>query len=108
MLGIVWIPMLVLYVLGNQACSHQIVRVKYQRLEELQSRIMKLSHAENLDKDKIAHIKSLIDYHDHVKSSRNSLYSTESFVNLIGSLALPLLGAVLSAIDVWQKIFGKP
>lgn len=108
MLGVVWIPMLILYVLGNQAYSHQIVRVKYQRLEELQSQIMRLSHVENLDGDTIALIKSLIDYHDRVKSSRNSLYSTESFVNLIGSLALPSLGAILSVIDVWQKIFGKP
>lgn len=108
MLVIVWIPMLVLYVLGNQAFSHQIVRVKYERLEKLQSKIMRLSDAEKLDKDTIAHIKSLIDYHDRVKSSRNSLYSTESFVNLVGSLAMPLLGATLSIIDVWQKIFGEP
>lgn len=108
MLVVVWIPMLVLYVLGNQAFSHQIVRVKYERLEKLQFKIMKLSDAEKLDKDTIAHIKSLIDYHDRVKSSRNSLYSTESVINLIGSLALPSLGAILSVIDVWQKIFGKP
>jgi len=108
MLILVWIPQLVLYILGNQAFSHQIVRVKFERLEKLQSKIMKLSDAEKLDKDSIAHIKSLIDYHDRVKSSRNSLYSTESFVNLLGSLALPSLGAILSVIDVWQKLFGKP
>ena len=108
LLIVVWIPMLVLYVLGNQAFSHQIVRVKYERLNKLQSEIMKLFDVEKLDKDTIAHINSLIDYHDRVKSSRNSLYSTESLINLIGSLALPMLGAILSAIDVWQKIFGKP
>lgn len=108
MLAVVWIPMLVLYVLGNQAFSHQIVRSKYYRLEKLQSEIMKRSDVENLDKDTIAHIKSLVDYHDRVKSSRNSLYSPDSFINLIGSLALPLLGAILSAIDVWQKLLGKP
>ena len=107
-LVVAWIPMLALFFTGNQAFSQQIIRVKYQRLEELQSQIMKLSHVENLDKDTIAHIKSLIDYHDRVKSSRNSLYSTESFVNLVGSLAMPLLGATLSIIDVWQKIFGEP
>jgi hypothetical protein len=103
-----WIPILALFVLGNRAFSQQIVRVKYERLEKLQSQIMELSNAEKSDKDTTAHIKSLIDYHDRVKSSRNSLYSTESFINLIGSLALPLLGATLSIIDVWQKIFGKP
>lgn len=102
-----WIPILALFVLGNQAFSQQIIRVKYERLEQLQSRIMKLSSdAEKMDTDTILHVKNLMDYHDRVKSSRNSLYSAQSFINLIGSLALPVLSAILSTIDVWQKIFG--
>ena len=103
-----WIPILALFILGNQAFSQQIVRAKYERLDKLQSKIMKLSNIEKMDKDSAAYIKILMDYHDRVKSSRNSLYNSESFINLIGSLALPSLAAILSAIDVWQKIFGKP
>ena len=103
------IPILSLFVLANQAFSRQINRVKYERLKELQSKIMKLSSdVEKLDKDTIAYVKGLIDYHDRVKSSRNSLYSSESFINLLRSLALPILSAVLGTIDVWQKIFGIP
>lgn len=108
MLAIVWIPMLNIFFQGNQAISQQIVRVKYQRLEKLQSEITRLSDVKEMDKDTIAHITSLMDYHDRVRSTRNSLYNPESFVNLIGSLALPLLAAILSAIDVWQRIFGRP
>ncbi len=107
-LVVAWIPMFALFFTANQAFSQQIVRVKHKRLELLQSEIMKLSDAEKLDRDTVADITSLIDYHDRIKSSRNSLYSAESFINLIGSLALPTLGAVLSVIDIWQKIFGKP
>ena len=104
-----WIPILTLFVLANQAFSRQINRVKYERLKELQSKIMKLSSdVEKLDKDTVAHIKGLIEYHDRVKSSRNSLYSSESFINLLRSLALPIISAILGTIDVWQKMIGKP
>ena len=103
-----WIPILALFILGNQAFSQQIIRVKHERLEQLQSEIMKLSsNVEKMDTDTIARVKSLMDYHDRVKSSRNSLYNPESFINLIGSLALPVISAILSTIDVWQRIFGK-
>ncbi len=108
MLAIVWMPIIALFLLGNHAFSQQITRVKYERLEKLQSRIMKLSNVEKMDKETTAHIMGLMDYHDRVKATRNSLYNTEAFTNLIGSLALPLFAAFLSAIDVWQKFFGKP
>lgn len=103
------IPISDLFVIGNQAFSQQIMRVKYERLGQLQSEIMKLSsNIGKMDTDTIARVKSLMDYHDRVKSSRNSLYNAQSFINLFGSLALPVLSAILSTIDVWQKIFGKP
>jgi hypothetical protein len=103
------IPLITLFVLANQAFSQQITRVKFERLKELQSKIMKLSSdVETLDKDSIVHIKNLMDYHDRVKSGRNSLYSSESFLNLLRSLALPILSVILGTIDVWQRIFGQP
>lgn len=105
---VLWIPMLALFILGNQAFSQQIIRVKHARLENLQFEIMKQSNVENFDKDTIAYITSLMDLRDRVKATRNSLYNLESFINLISSLALPLLAALLSAVDVWQKIFRTP
>jgi hypothetical protein len=104
----VWIPILALFILGNQAFSVQIMRVKHERLEKLQFEIMQLSNVKEMDKDITAHITSLMNFHDRVRATRNSLYNPESFINLIGSLALPLLAAILSAIDVWQRIFGRP
>lgn len=106
-LVLVWIPILALFILGNQAFAQQIIRVKYERLEKLQSKIMKLSNAKKMDTDTVAYINSLRDYHDRVKSSRNSLYNPESFTSLITSLALPSFAAILDVIDIWQKIFGN-
>ena len=100
MLVMAWIPIITLFIIGNQVFSQQIIRVKYERLEELQAKIMKLSNVEKMDGNTIAHVKSLMDYHDRVSSSQNSLYDVISFVNLIGSLALPVLSVILSTIDV--------
>lgn len=107
MLIMAWIPILTLFILGNQAFSQQIIRVKYERLEELQAKIMKLSNVEEMDAKTIEHVKNLMDYHDRVSSSQNSLYNVQSFINLIGSLALPVLSVILSTIDVWQKILNR-
>jgi len=96
MLILAWIPILALFVLGNQAFSQQIIRVKYERLEELQTKIMKLSNVEKMDTDTMAYVKGLMDYRDRVNSSQNSLYNPASFINLIGSLALPVLSVILS------------
>ena len=105
-LVLVWIPILALFILGNQAFALQIMRVKHERLEKLQSEIMRLSDVKEMDKDRIAYITNLMNFHDRVRATRNSLYNPEAFVNLIGSLALPLLAAILSVIDIWQRIFG--
>ena len=67
---------------------------------------MELSHVEKMDTATLAHVKGLMDHHDRVNSTHNSLYNPASFVNLIGSLALPVLSAILGPIDIWQKIFG--
>ncbi|MFZ5905630.1 MAG: hypothetical protein ACOYZ8_18985 [Chloroflexota bacterium] len=103
-----WIPVLVLFFLGNYVFSQQVARVKQQRLGDLQTRIMELSRIDRMDQDTTTHVIALMDYYERVKSTRNSLYSTESLTNLIGSLALPLFAAILSAIDVWQRFFRAP
>jgi len=103
-----WIPVLTLFILGNYVISQQVTRAKQQRLGELQTRIMGLSKIDSMDKETTTHVTALMDYYERVKSTRNSLHNTESLINLIGSLALPLFAAILSAIDVWQRFFSAP
>jgi hypothetical protein len=103
---IVWIPIIALFIMENNVFTDQITRVKFDRLEKIQAKIVKLSNLEKMDREATVQIMSLMDYHDRVKSTRNSLYNPQAFINLLGSLALPLFDAVLSAIDIWQKIFG--
>ena len=50
----------------------------------------------------------LLNLHDRVKSASVSMIDLSSLANLIGSLALPLLAALISILVIWQKIFGTP
>jgi len=69
----VWTPILALFILGNQAFSLQIMRVKHERMEQLQFEIRQISDVNQPDKDTLAHITSLLNFHDRVKATRNSL-----------------------------------
>ena len=100
-----WIPSLTLFVLGNYVFTRLITRIKHERLERLQSEIMKLSGLGKFDTRTTAQIMSLMDYHDRVKASRNSLINLQSILNLVGSLALPLLATLIQAWPYIQNLF---
>jgi len=104
---LVWIPILLVFFLGNFAFSKQISQAKIERMESLQKEIMRLSSTENLDKDTTDLIISLKDYHDRVKNSRNTLINVRSILNLFSSLALPLITGVLGEIELLKQILDK-
>lgn len=47
----------------------------------------------------------LMDYHDRIKATPNSLINSQSIVNLLGSLALPLLATLIEAWPYIQNLF---
>ena len=103
----VWLPIIACFFIGNSVFSQQIARVKYERLEKLQLKIMRLSTIQKIDKGTTEYIKSLMDIHDRIKNTRNSLYNIGSLLNLFGSLLLPPLAAVLNIIAIWERFFTK-
>ena len=100
-----WIPILTLFFLGHYAFSSLITRVKHERMGVLQSKIMNISRLGQMDTKTMAQIMSLMDYHDRVKAARNSLINSQAIVNLIGSLALPLLATLIQAWPYIQNLF---
>lgn len=100
-----WIPVLTLFILGNYVLARLIKRAKYERLEILQSEITKLSSIGKLDTKTTAQILSLMDYHDRIKATPNSLINSQSMINLFGSLALPLLATLIEALPHIQNLF---
>ena len=100
-----WIPILALFSLGNYVFSRLIQRVKHERLDVLQSKLMKLSSMNEVDTKKTTQIMTLMDYYDRVKATPNSLINSQSIVNLLGSLALPLLTLLIQAWPYIQNLF---
>ena len=100
-----WIPILTLFFLSHFVFSTVIIRVKYERMGELQSRIMKLSHLDKTDTKRTAQIMSLMDYHDRVKATKNSLINSQAILNLLGSLAFPSLATLINAWPYVKDVF---
>lgn len=103
------IPLLIFYIATENAFSNHIRDAKYRRMTQLQKQIFDLEmkkDATNVDKVKL--IRELLDFHEQIKRTPNSLVNVDSLLNLLGSLALPFLGALLNILDIWKKLFGKP
>jgi hypothetical protein len=52
-------------------------------------------------------IKRLMDYHDRVKSTRDSALDFRTYLSFINSLLLPLLAFILGNLDLVLKLFGR-
>lgn len=100
-LGVItWGPLIVIFANGQYALTRIISRAKWKALNEIQAKIEKLQRQEEIpSQDTVAHIRSLMDYHNHIRDTRNSALSLRSGLNFLNSLLLPLLTFVLTNLD---------
>ena len=104
-----WFPLLAFYAVTEQSFSAQIRSSKDRRLTPLQNQITQLDQRTNiLDTETLKRVQALLDLHERIRRTPNSLINVESLLNLFGSLALPLLGVLLNILDIWKKLFGIP
>ncbi len=104
-----WFPMLIFYVTTEHSFAVQIRQAKRQRLTQLQKQISELEQglsAPNMET--LKQVRELLEFHEQVKRKTNSLINMDSVLNLLGSLALPLLGALINILDIWRKLFSVP
>jgi hypothetical protein len=104
-----WIPMLVFYAFIEHSFSVQIRRAKDKRLADLQEQIS-LLEMQNKPPDvkTVELIQKLLEVHGEVRRLPNSLVNPESLLNLFGSLALSLAGALVKIVDIWRQLFRSP
>jgi hypothetical protein len=109
MIAALWTPTLLFFIFRESAFAHLLTNARLERLATLQQQIMEIENSQDLSqKEPSEAVKRLLELHDRVKSAPVSMINLSSIVNLLGSLALPLLGALLSIFDIWRKIFGTP
>jgi len=105
-----WLPLIALFILYQTNLSSIIRRAKWKTLNEIQSQVEELRATNNLkDKETMEAINRLMDFHDRVKATRNSAIDSNTILNFINSLLLPLLAFLLGNLDKVLLLFtGKP
>lgn len=96
---IAWIPVIAQFVLNQTGMQHIIVTSKWKTMLKIQSQIRQLQTQDMLDKDNIETIMKMMDYHDRIKGTPNSVLNIKSFLDLSSQLAIPSLGFILANID---------
>jgi hypothetical protein len=93
-------PMVIMYAAGQYHLSDVITRAKWKMLNEVQTKIEKLSDgAEIPDKDTLDRLSRLMDYHDRIKATPNSALNFRASLNFLNSLLLPILAFILANLD---------
>ena len=97
---VVFSPMVIMYAAGQYHLSDVIVRAKWKMLNEVQTKIEKLSGGEEIpDKDSLDRLSKLMDYHDRIKATPNSALNFRASLNFLNSLLLPILAFILANLD---------
>ena len=70
---------------------------KWGKLRQIQKKIERLELQEDIpSRDTLAHINTLMDYHDRIMSTRSLALDFRTGLNLLNSLLLPLLAFLIS------------
>ncbi|HEX9333875.1 MAG TPA: hypothetical protein VF896_18425 [Anaerolineales bacterium] len=106
-------PMVIMYAAGQYHLSDIIVRAKWKMLNEVQTKIEKLSGGDEIpDKDALDRLSKLMDYHDRIKATPNSALNFRASLNFLNSLLLPILAFILAnldkVMDVFRNVISKP
>jgi ABC-type multidrug transport system fused ATPase/permease subunit len=103
-----WLALITIFSLNQNSLSSIIRRAKWKTLNEIQAKVEKLQAVENFeDKETMDAINRLLDYHDRVTATRDSMLDFRTYLSLFNSLLLPLLAFILGNLDLVLKLFGR-
>lgn len=94
-----WFPTTV-YFAGSQITINRIIAAaKWKTLNRIQEEIRILNDGDITNKNRIESINRLIDYHDRIRATPDSLLGVGTSLNFVNQLALPVVGLLLANID---------
>lgn len=105
-----WTPIIAIFVASQVGLAKLIQRAKWKTLNRVQKKIAALQKEQalpnNVDRESITW---LLDYHERVRSTRNSALDLSSWFNFLNSLLLPLIAFVVGNIDTLLRLVsGRP
>jgi len=103
-----WFPIVLLFILSQTSLASIVRRAKWKTLNEVQVKIEKLRESKNFGTPKTMDaINKLMDFHDRVKATHNSAIDSNTILNFINSLLLPLIAFLLGNLDKVLLLFSK-
>jgi len=107
-LPLLWVFLIVIFSSSHYALAKIINKTKWRVLNGVQTQIEALQTQEEiLSEQTLSHINKLLDYHNRIKTTRNSAVDVRAGLNLLQSLLLPLVGLLLANIKSILEIFFK-
>ncbi len=95
-----WVPVTAFFVASQYVMRRIIIRGKWKTLNGIQAKIETLQSQEEIPTiDTIEHIRALIDYHNHIRTTHNSVLDLRAGLNFLNSLLLPLIALLLANMD---------
>lgn len=99
-LALTWGVLVLMFLSGHASISQIIHQAKWKTLNDIQIKIGKLRDQEEIpSKDTLEHINALMDYHDRIRTTRNSAFDVRTGLNFLQSLLLPVIGLLLTRIQ---------
>lgn len=103
---IIWGPAITFFIIGQYSLSNIITNAKWQKLNQIQSRVERLEAEANIeDKDTMETINRLMEYHNQILKTPNSALNIRASLNFLNSLLLPVLAFVLANLDKLLALF---
>ncbi len=102
---IMWLPIIAIFILNQNALKKIVENSKKRKLKEIQNRIEQLETENDIaNKETIEAINRLMDYHDRIRDTKNAAFNFRSIINLFNSLLLPLITAIGSRIGELMEL----
>lgn len=105
-----WGMLIAIFVTYNQSLAKIITRAKWKTLNKLQTKIEELQVQEDIpSKDTLANIRELLEYHDYITSTRNSMLNFRAGLGFLNSMLLPVFSFILVNRNIVIDLFnGSP
>jgi hypothetical protein len=102
-----WLLLIGLFVINQLAFSTVITRSKRASLNDVESLMADLRpKGRSPDHDKMETILYMWDYHDRIKSTRNTILDFYGIANLTNTLLIPLIAYALANLKILLQFFG--
>jgi hypothetical protein len=101
-----WGRLIVVFISNQYALAKIIHKAKWKTLNGIQAQIEALQEQEEILGEKtLGHINELLDYHNRIRTTRNSAMDIRAGLSLLQSLLLPVIGLLLAnLLDIFKLL----